>query len=1331
METMIKNQLIFLLFSIAQSVFAQNALFYDKETIGSQCINALCQDRNNYLWIGTRDGLRRFDGSQFVSYYHAKQDSTSLADNEIHSLYIDDENHLWIGTANGLQRYFPEKDNFQTVTLHTMRTKGRITSIFQRNSGEILCNVSDAGIFSVNPQTMTAYPLITESKFFHPPYVVCGFEDSRQQLWLGTDRQGVVRVDSAGQKEKLYPLKNIVVRNILEDRDKRLFITTAQTVFLWDRESDNLVPLSYSGKKKDIRFHSATLTDDGDIMLGTYGQGVVCIKQGEEKITDIDGIYNPFINVNQTKVNTVFEDRQRNLWVGCLYQGLLMLPHHPMHFSFWNQPIMLSDIPGWINALYCDRANTVWCSVEDNGIYQLDCNGNIVRHIHTAGDVFSMFEDSDGVFWVGINGKGLYSLNRTNGDLELKYPLQGDFSIRCITEDKHKNLYVAILGEGLLRYHLPTGKYQLLSRKNPIGGESNITNYWIISVLCDSEDRVWLGHFGNISCYDVRNERFLDLPFDPEIKSGSFYTILEGKDHNIWMGTKNGLICYVPETNQYSVITTEQGLPDNIICGLVQDKHGNLWCSTTKGICHVLLADKQVVNYYTGNGLQEKVYLEGRYAQSQDGKIYFGGGKGITGFNPDDIQLTRPDSPPVITDMYIRDQKVTMQTRSGKKPVITEELIHANCFNLSYTDNTFAFMVSTMDFRDAGNILYEYRLEEFSENWNKTQPGESRIQYHHLEPGDYTFEVRACENGLYSPIRSVQIHITPPWYLSVSAKAIYVLLVMGAGYLLYIVYRRKQREEISEMKLQFFINIAHEIRSPLTLIVSPLERLQSMQCSPDVNRMLATIRYNTNRILSLINQLLDVRKIDKGQMRICCEEIDMQRFVNNCLYMFEEQARLKEIRLEAKFPEMLPYVWIDPNNFDKVLINLLSNALKYTPEKGTVCVGVNIGTNLKETGPLCQYMEIFVSDTGKGVNEKELKKIFDRFYQGDMNHTTNSLGFGIGLNLCRLLVKLHHGIIFAENRKDTQGSRFVVHIPLGNKHLKKEEMVKEKINSISYNRMVNQYLPNLPVQKTVKYRKTNYCVLVIDDDDELRNFLKENLEAYYHVDTAVDGTEGWKKAITQQPDLIISDVIMPNMDGIQLLKELKKNANTNHIPIILLTSQAEFAHRIEGLTQGADGYLCKPFNVEELVALMTNLIANRMRLKGKYSGSQAQEGKITSVELQGNDEVLMERIMKIINENLSNAELNVEMLAQKTGISRTHLHRRMKEMAGTTPSDFIRNLRLQQAAILLKNKDLSITQIAYAVGFTSQTHFSSAFKKMYGLSPMEYAQPNKNKDVHT
>lgn len=480
---MIKKQLIFLLLCITQSVFAQNAIFYDKATIGSQCINVLCQDQNNYLWIGTRNGLRRFDGSQFVSYYHAKQDSTSLADNEIHSLYIDDENNLWIGTANGLQRYLPEKDSFQTVTLHTIKAKGRITGIFQRNTGEILCNVSDVGIFSVDIQTMVAHPVITESKLFHPPFVTCLFEDSRRQLWLGTDRQGIVRIDSTGQEEKIYPLNNMAVRNILEDYDRRVFMVTAQTVFLWDQENDKLVPFPYSGKKKNIRFHSVVITANGDIMLGTYGQGITCIKRGDKKITDADGIQSSFININQAKVSSLFEDKQQNLWIGCLYQGFLMLPHKPLLFSFWNQPIMLSDMPGWLNALYCDKTDTMWCSVEDNGIYQLDCNGNISRHIYTDGVVFSMFEDSDGVFWVGINGKGLYSFNRKKGKLELKYPLQGDFSIRCITEDKHKNLYAAILGEGILQYHLPTGKYQLLSRKNPIKGENNITNYWIISIL--------------------------------------------------------------------------------------------------------------------------------------------------------------------------------------------------------------------------------------------------------------------------------------------------------------------------------------------------------------------------------------------------------------------------------------------------------------------------------------------------------------------------------------------------------------------------------------------------------------------------------------------------------------------------------------------------------------------------------------------------------------------------------------------------------------------------------------------------------------------------------
>lgn len=631
-----------------------------------------------------------------------------------------------------------------------------------------------------------------------------------------------------------------------------------------------------------------------------------------------------------------------------------------------------------------------------------------------------------------------------------------------------------------------------------------------------------------------------------------------------------------------------------------------------------------------------------------------------------------------------------------------------------------------MNFRDERNVIYEYRMEELEPMWNQTRPGEGRIQYTYLSPGTYTLEIRACEDGMFSPVKSVQVCIAPPWYWSTVAKLVYTLFIIGVGYLLYIAARRKRREEIGEMKLQFFINIAHEIRSPLTLMTSPLEKLLKKDNDADTNKSLQTIKYNTNRILNLLNQLLDIRRIDKGQMIIRCVETDMQAFINELLDVFSEQAKQKDIRLEAEFAERLPKVWIDPNNFDKVLVNLLTNALKYTPSGGTVEVCVKVGHDVHESGALQDYMEISISDTGKGLSEKELKKIFERFYQGGANQTTTPLGFGIGLNLCQLLVKLHHGVIFAENRKEVKGSRFVVRLPLGCKHLRKEELAssEETVPYAVREEVKPEYDWHVETEKGEKSR-TNYHVLVIDDDDDLRKFLVDSLSVYYRVDTAINGMDGLKKAITKQPDIVISDVMMPAMDGIQMLKELKKNINTNHIPVILLTSKTEFANRIEGLEQGADAYLGKPFSVEELYTLIGNLIANRIRLKGKYSGSSTQEGKRMPIVLQSNDEVLMERIMKVINKNLNNPMLSVEMLTQEVGMSRTHLHRRIKGMTGLTPSDFIRNIRLIQAAELLKKKDITVTQVAYTVGFSSQTHFSSAFKKMYGISPTEYKEANE------
>lgn len=1049
------------------------------------------------------------------------------------------------------------------------------------------------------------------------------------------------------------------------------------------------------------------------------------VRPGAEEVTDISSLYSSQVNMNMVKATTLFEDDAQNLWIGCAYQGIVMLPHQQAPFHFFNLPTTLSDLPGQIYALYADSQNWIWCAIEDNGLYRLDTNGHITLHIQTPNNVSAIYQDSKSSLWVGINGKGLYSLDPKCGTLSPQYPISGAHAVRAITEGPDGQLYVSVLGIGILRYHPHTKKAELISADHSQTAPENLFNNWISAMLCDSSNRLWLGHYGYISCFDIDNNRFMELPFDPKIRYSSCYAIVEGSDHTIWLATRHGLVCYHPDTNAYSVRTVQQGLADNIICGLIQDGKGNLWCSTTQGISFVDGKTKEITNYYSGNGLQDKIYLEGRCTRSADGHIYFGGEKGITGFHPDDIRQTRLETAPFVTDLYLTDRKVNCRTLSGGRQIICETPIHATEFRLSHSDNTFTLYLSMMNYRDAGNVFYEYRLPTLSKIWNRTLPGKSHIQYHHLPPGRYNLELRACENGVYSPVRTIQVRISPPWYASAYAKTGYLLILAGICRLIHIAIQRKRRETIGEMKLQFFINIAHELRSPLTLILNPTESLLEKTDDTNTRRELQTIRYNTSRILRLLDQLLDIRRIDKGQLKLRLTATDMRRLISETADIFTDEARRKAIRLETEFADPLPPVWIDPNNFDKVVVNLLSNALKYTPKGGSVQLSVHTGTDPHTSGPLHDYLEIAVSDTGKGLDEQELTRVFDRFFQGASVPGSAPSGFGIGLNLCQLLVKLHHGSIHAENRTDTCGSRFVDRLPLGSGHLQKEEMAEETAEASA---ALPSYVLEDPAttdQKQHGRTRTNYRVLIIDDDPSLCGYLRDSLSPYYRIETATDGNEGLRKAVRMEPDLIVSDVLMPNMDGIRLLKELKKNTKTCHIPIILLTTQTESANRIEGLTQGADAYLDKPFHLQELDTLIMNLITNRILLKGKFSGNQTQEKNLSTVSLPDNDQMLMDKIIKAINENLSNPELNVEFLTKEVGISRSHLHRRLKDMTGLSMGDFIRNLRLHQAAVLLRNKKNPIAQITYAVGFTSQSYFSKAFKKFYGMTPTEYRETSE------
>lgn len=535
-------------------------------------------------------------------------------------------------------------------------------------------------------------------------------------------------------------------------------------------------------------------------------------------------------------------------------------------------------------------------------------------------------------------------------------------------------------------------------------------------------------------------------------------------------------------------------------------------------------------------------------------------------------------------------------------------------------------------------------------------------------------------------------------------------------------------EQINEAKLQFFINISHEIRTPMSLIISPLQKLIKNEKDTARLKTYHIIYRNAERILNLVNQLMDIRKIDKGQMSLKFREANIIPFIEDLCATFGQQANTKDIQLQlhTELPEM--NVWVDTNNFDKIILNILSNAFKYTPEKGKIDITLRTGEDELQPEPLKQFAEIIIADTGTGIDEKEKEHIFERFYQiRDSQHNPKG-GTGIGLHLTRSLVELHHGKIYVENNEDQPGCRFIIRLPLGNQHLRPDE--------IDYHEAEKPvYVPTTPITAPIAVQeeekkgrvKSKYHVLIVEDDEEIRSYIAKEFADKFHIMESCNGKEALEMIFKKTPDLVISDIIMPEMDGLTLCKKIKQNVNLNHIPVILLTAKTREEDNLEGLNTGADAYIMKPFNIEILQKTVENLINTRQQLRKVFTGQQSQENKVQKLEAKSPDEKLMERIMKVINDNISNPNLTIEAITNEVGISRVHLHRKLKELTNQSTRDFIRNIRLKEAARLLSEKQHTISEIATLTGFTDPNNFSTTFKELYGMPPSMYMKEQLGK----
>ena len=1298
---------------------SQTPRLFTSDRLSSNLITCICQDKAGYLWIGTEYGLNKFDGYRFTTYLHDDADTTTVHDNSITSMFVDRNGNLVVGSSQGASVYDYDNNCFH-ILKNKYNPRPHFSHFIQFPNGKLLACTAGFGLFTVNIETMTLYPFgkfapNNTENFFNSIYL-----DRNSNLWKIGNEPFVSRYRKCKVKPGLaqnYISEVGIPQDFITTADGTIIVICQHGLMRYDERNDKMMVMDINYGPIDVNalmMDCGIISKRGDIYIGTLGNGVFCIRKGTNMLTtvgnDIKGI-----DLTSTSIRALCEDREHNLWVGCNKKGLLFMPSRKARFTSWNFSQQNMDIGGSVTSICKGENGITWCAVQNNGIYGFDSNGMICAHPKSPSGTNIIYRDSKGSFWIGADN-GLYSYTPYTGTFKLEMKIDGE-SVNAIADDGQGKMFVSDFGKGMKVFDSNSGTVSTFNMFMNDPKRGHINNNWIMTLCYDKFGMLWIGNTAGLMLFTPQTNTFQPTTggsFLEHSTCNSFYEMVDG---NMMIGTNAGLYIFDRMRKEARPYSGAGILRNKVINSIVKDHSGDLWFSTSMGIWQYSKEKKKYTGFINGNGLVTHEYGIGAFLHTSDDRIYYGNSDGLTTFYPNAVKNSeRIKSELMLTNLFIGIKPVNCSTLSNGSRITGTAVEKSDHFTISYIDNTFSMEFSLMEYGYAENVIYEYRLND-NEEWTSTEEGKNSITFSHLQPGSYTLEVRACVNGSYSAAKTYHITITPPWYLSTTAYLLYIILGISIALYIFYTYNRRRREELYEEKMKFLINATHDIRSPLTLIMGPLHKLMKKDFDDETKGELNVIERNAKRILKLVNQILDIRKLDKNQMNMHCTKTNMVGFIEGIFKNYEFRA--KEIGIEFTFEHSKEplYAWIDRINFDKVISNLLSNAFKYTFGGGEITIKVTTGHNEKADLTLKNYMEIKVIDNGIGLKEAHTEKIFERFYQGSNGRTIHIDGTGIGLNLCKMIVELHHGTIEAENRTDSQGTCMTVRIPLGCNHLTEEELLHpDDMNEESANKK--------------KWNNSRHKILIVDDDKEIGDYISSELGEFFKFKICYNGKEALNELLKNEYDLVISDVMMPEMDGFTFVRKVKSNSIISHIPVILLTSKSDIDNRMTGFEKGADAYIAKPFDMEELHVVINNLISSMLRLKGKFSGAQKQEGKITDVtkDVVGNDDQLMQRIVKSVNKNLSDSDFDVEMLSEEVGLSRAQLHRKMKEMTGIPAGEFIRNLRLEQAAKLLSENKVNVTQVAYTVGFNNQTHFSTVFRKHYGMSPKEYTEKHKEKE---
>ena len=1312
---------IFFAFISFLNASAQNVMmFTSKQGLSYSCVRNIYQDSRNNIWITTQNGLNRYDGTKMNVYRHVMGDDSSLMHDETTCVFEYDNYRMLVGTGYGLQFYDYPTDKFINVPFinDNDTLKSRVVFI-GKVDGKVCASFAGYG-FAFLQQDDDNNFFVSHSDEYETenrasPIQI--FEDESKQVWLINSNRNFL-CKRNGKFKKYDELKD-VVKFCFSSSGKLYAATQNHGLFVYDKTSDSFKIVA---TPEEIGRIVAGLNpwSLGRLFICTDGAGLRIYDENTGKVT-LSTIRTTDINMSSANVKDAISDSFGNVWVGIYWKGVMMKPVNQSAFEYIGQYSITKNTIGnkSVFAMLPDE-DGIWVATDNDGIYHIQPDGLSSKHWSTdqqagaPGGFTSIVKQGPSTLLLGSFAEGLWKMTDGHFSLITK-EINRVFDIKPA---KEKGCYwIASLGDGLYYFDYTTSKFIKYAPDWSEGGIGTkiIGNIYVFKLLLVN-DKLFVGTADGLNVCHVMDNGIITQQSE-RILSGKQITQLTLSDDKkvVWAATNQGLVKINVNSLDTNVYTTENGLPINSIKSILTDKN-KLWLGTDLGLSCFNPDEGEVSNFFAADGIQDNEFSTA--AVKWKDNLYLGGISGITYFDANRVEQWSKAGLKMhlkLVDVLVGGSIIHKGDIKGGYQVLDGLLDECERIDLPHDENHFTIELCVPEMTSQ-NLIFDYAVN--GGEWVNQGGGNNRLVFDNLDPGTYKIKVRARVLGKFTEERVFTAVVHPAWYASTFAKIIYTLIFLGICWFIWQYLKRKmevrralakqkQQEEINEARIQFFMNISHEIRTPMTLIMSPLNKLIESDDNTERQHNYKLIKQNSNRILRLVNQMMDARKIEQGKFLLSYKKVELVGFLQNLFDVFTTNAQGRNIQYEFYHSQDIYNVYIDPSNTDKIVMNLLSNAFKFTPDGGKITLRLN--ARVKD-------FDIVVDDSGCGISDEDKKRVFDRFFSASKKD--GYLGTGIGLNLTSMLVKLHKGEINVLDNPEGKGTRFVVNMPVGDVELLEGNVIPEDDTQPEEHEMAEL----LSIDKPTDTHRKN--VILVEDDEAIRQYVHSELSKDLVIKTCSNGQEAWDYIVTHpgKVDIVLSDIMMPVMDGLTLCQKIKTNFNTNHIPVVIMTALGSDSDRIAGLTNGADAYVTKPFNIDVLRTVIIQQLKTRQMLQGKFHGDKQHEEKIDKVEVESPDENLMRRVMKVINENISNPDLSVEIIADKVGISRVHFYRKMKDLTGQAPRDFLKYVRLKEAGRLLKEKKMDITGVSIAVGFKSLSAFSTNFKALYGLSPTEYVK---------